>query len=57
MQIIPQILVFPVNIFLFKDNNKNTRKMCEIYLKLKIKIQEQTHLTFFSSVFVVDFVH
>ena len=25
----------PANIYLFKVNNRNIRKMCEIYLKLK----------------------
>ena len=30
--------VNPANIYLFKVNNRNTRKMCEICSKLPIKI-------------------
>ena len=30
----------PENISLFKFNNRNTRKMCEICLKLTIKTRE-----------------
>ena len=30
----------PANIYLFKVNNKNTRKMCEICSKLTIKTPE-----------------
>ena len=33
----------PVNIYLFKDNNGNTRKRCEICSKLIIKAYEQRH--------------
>ena len=34
------INMFPGNIYLFKVNNKNTRKRCEICLKLTIKTPE-----------------
>ena len=33
----------PRNIYLFKVNNKNTRKRCKIYSKLTIKTSEQCH--------------
>ena len=41
----------PANIYLFKANNRNARKRCEICSKLTIK----THFTPFSSVFIADF--
>ena len=31
----------PINIYLFKANNKNTRAQCEICSKLKIKTPER----------------
>ena len=34
---------FPANIYLFKDNNRDTRKKCGICLKLTMKIPEQRH--------------
>ena len=34
---------FPVNIYLFKGNNKNTRKKCEICSKLVTKTQDHRH--------------
>ena len=33
----------PANIYLFKLNNKNTKKQCEICSKLTIKTLEQRH--------------
>ena len=60
----------PVSIYLFKVNNRNTTKKCEICSKLTIKRPQQclwrrsgvfiisfekTYFTVFSSVFVVDF--
>ena len=33
----------PVNIYLFKVNNRNTRKRCQICSKLTIKTPEQHH--------------
>ena len=33
----------PANIYLFKVNNRNTRKSCEICLKLTIKTPERRH--------------
>ena len=32
---------FPANIYLFKGNDRNTRKRCEIYSKLTIKTPER----------------
>ena len=32
---------FPASIYLFKVNNQNTRKMCEIFLKETRKSQER----------------
>ena len=34
---------FPANIYLFKVNNRNTRKRCEICSKLTIKTPERRH--------------
>ena len=48
--------IFPANIYLFKDNNGNTGKMCEIYSKLSIKTLERRHWRL-SGVFIVDFEH
>ena len=47
---------FPSNIYLLKVNNRNTRKRCEICLKLTIKIPEQRHRRR-SSVSVVNSEH
>ena len=38
------IAVNSANIYLFKVNNRNTRKKCEICSKLTIKTPEQRHL-------------
>ena len=50
---------YPANIYLFKVNNKNTRKRCEICSKLTVKTPERRHLgcpdVFISSVPIVDF--
>ena len=46
---------FPVNIYLFKVNNRNSRKSCEICSKLTIKAPEQPYFTPFSTVSIVDF--
>ena len=48
------INMFPGNIYLFKVNNKNTRKRCEICLKLTIKTPEW-HQWRCSGVFIVNF--
>ena len=37
------ITSFPANIFLFKVNNRNSRKKCEICLNLTIKTPERRH--------------
>ena len=65
-----QILAaYPTNTYLFKVNKRNTRKRCEMCPKLTIKTSERVHwhssdvffvnfesyLTYFSSVFIVDF--
>ena len=43
----------PAYIYLFKVNNRNTRKKCEIYLKLTTKAPERRK----SDVFIVNFEH
>ena len=56
----------PVSTYLFKVNNRNTRKRCEICLKLTIKAPGRRHCrrsgnfivyfdTSFSSVSIIDF--
>ena len=47
---------FLPNIYLFKVNNRNTRKRCEICLKLTIEIPERRHRRR-SVVFIVNFEH
>ena len=44
----------PANIYLFKVNNKNTRKMCKVRSKLTIKTPERGHWRC-SGVFIVNF--
>ena len=44
----------PAGIYLPKDNNGNTRTMCEIYSKLTIKTPERDHWRR-SGVFIVNF--
>ena len=46
----------PANVYLFKVNNRNTRKRCEIGSKLTIKISERLHWRC-SDVFIVNFEH
>ena len=46
----------PANIYLFKANNRNTRKGCEICSKLTIKTREWRHWRL-SGVFLVNFEH
>ena len=46
----------PANVYLFKVNNRNTRKRCEIGSKLTIKISEWRHWRC-SDVFIVNFEH
>ena len=49
-------MLIPVDIYLFKVNNRNTRTRCEICSKLTIKIQEQReYFTPCSSVSIVNF--
>ena len=43
---------YSANIYSFKFNNRNTRKRCEICLKLTIKTPERRHC-----VFIVNFGH
>ena len=51
-----KILRFPANIYLFKVNNRNTRKRREICSKLTIKTPEG-HYWRRSGVFIVNFEH
>ena len=46
----------PANIYLFKVNNKNTRKRCEINSKLTIKTPERRQWRRLG-VFIVNFEH
>ena len=46
----------PANIYLFKVNHRNARKMCEIWSKLTIKTPEWRHWRR-SGVFNVNFKH
>ena len=50
------VSVNPVNIYLFKFNNRNTRKWREIFSKLTIKIPERRQGCR-SCVFIVNFEH
>ena len=50
------MLSCPANIYLFKINNGNTRKSCELYLKLTIETIEQPQWRHFD-VFIVNFEH
>ena len=45
--------VYAANLYLFKFNNRNTGKRCEICSKLKTKTR--THFTPYSSVSIVEF--
>ena len=52
---------YPVNIYLFKLNNRNSRKRCEMCSKLTIKTPERHHIfqfflerQFISSVTIVE---
>ena len=47
---------FPANIYLFKVDNRNSRKRCEICSKVTIKAPELHHWRRFD-VFVVNFEH
>ena len=47
---------FLENIYLFKANNRNTRKRCEICSKWTIKLPEQRHWRR-SGVFIINFEH
>ena len=48
--------LYPANIYLFKANNRNTRKRCEICSKLTTKTPERCHWRR-SGVFIVNFEH
>ena len=45
---------YPAGIYLFKVNNGNARRMCEICLKLTVKKPEQRYGSH-SGVFIVNF--
>ena len=49
--------IFPANSYLFKVNNRNTRKKCKGCSNLTIKTPERRHHWFHSSIFVVNFDH
>ena len=42
----------PANIYLFKGNNRSTRKRCEICLKLTIKIPQRVQCYLIMQVFI-----
>ena len=46
----------PANIYLFKVNNRNTRKTCEMCSKLTMKTPERRRWRL-SGVFIVNFEH
>ena len=46
------LTTYPVGIYMFKGNNRNTRTRGEIFSKLTMKIPERH-----SSVFIVNFEH
>ena len=48
--------IYPDNIYLFKINNRNARKRCEICSELTIKTPERRHWRR-SRAFVVNFEH
>ena len=50
------IPLFPANIYLFKFNNRDTRKRCEICSKLTMKTSERRQWRRFG-VFIVNFEH
>ena len=56
VNLIKKLLLTLANIYLSIVNNRNTRKRCEIYLKLTIKIPERRHWRR-SDVFIVNFEH
>ena len=45
-QVSKSIAVIPANIYLFIFNNRNTRKRCEICLKLTIKVPDRRLYSF-----------
>ena len=47
---------YPASMYLFKVNNRNTRKMCEICAKLTMKTPERLQ-NCRSGVFIVNFEH
>ena len=48
-------IILPELTFLFKVNDRNTRKRCEIFSALTIKAREQRQLTNFFLISIVDF--
>ena len=48
--------IYPVGIYMFKVNNRNTRSKCEICSKLTMKTPERGHWRR-SGVFIVNFEH
>ena len=48
-----RVIGWPTNVYLFKVNNRNTRKKCEIFSKLTIKIERRHGRR--SGIFIVNF--
>ena len=48
--------IYPVDIYMFKANNRNTKTRCEICSKLTIKIPKRRHWRR-SGAFIVNFEH
>ena len=51
-----KISSYPIDIYMFKVNNRHTRTRCEICSKLTIKTPERRHWRH-SGVFIVNFEH
>ena len=51
-----EIVLCPPSVYLFKFNDRNTRKRCEIHLKLTIKTPEQPQRCR-SGVFIINLEH
>ena len=49
-------VVYPADIYSFKFNNRNTRTVCEIYLKLTISTSKRRHWTDCTHISGVSFV-
>ena len=52
MQSYCETILFPVSIYLFKDNNKNTRKGCEVSQKLTKNLPKKGRLQDLSNSYI-----